>query len=31
VAGAIAKLEADFAIQAERYRKLVADGEITVP
>jgi hypothetical protein len=31
VAAAIAKLEADFAIQAERYRKLVADGEITVP
>jgi hypothetical protein len=31
VTAAIAKLEADFAIQAERYRKLVADGEITVP
>jgi len=31
VAAAIAKLEADFAAQTERYHKLVADGEIRVP
>jgi TolB-like protein len=31
VAAVIAKMEADFAAQGERYRKLVADGEITVP
>ena len=31
VAATIAKLETDFAAQGERYRKLVADGEIKVP
>ena len=31
VAAALARMEADYAAQGERYRKLVADGEIQVP
>lgn len=31
VAAAIARMEANYAAQGERYRKLVADGEIKVP
>ncbi len=31
VAAAIARMEANYAAQGERYRKMVADGEIKVP